>query len=144
MAADTLRSITVRRTGAGRLVATNDRGLELPMGSGDDAFSPVELLLAGLAGCTGLDVEAITARRAEPETFELTATADKVRDESGNYLENVQVVFRVEFPDGESGEAAREVLPQAMQRSHDRLCTVTRTVERVTPVTYRLADVDGE
>jgi len=46
--------------------------------------------------------------------------------------------FVIEFPDGEGGDAARQVLPSALQRSHDRLCTVSRTVELGTPVEVRL------
>lgn len=138
MTSETLRSVSLRRTGPGRLVATNASGAQLPFGSGDDEFSPVELLLAAIAGCSALDVEAITSRRAEPESFELSATADKVRDETGNHLENIEVVFRVRFPDGAGGDEARDVLPTAVERSHDRLCTVTRTVEAASPVTTRV------
>jgi uncharacterized OsmC-like protein len=139
MSEQTLRSVTLRRTAAGRLVATNARGVELAVsGGGDDTFSPVELLLAAIAGCTALDVDALTSRRAEPESFELRASGDKVRDQSGNRLENIEVVFDVTFPSGEGGDAARAVLPDMVARSHDRLCTVTRTVERATQVTFRI------
>jgi len=137
---DTERSVTVRRTGAKRFVATNARGVELPFGPGEEDFSPVELLLTALAGCTALDVEALTSRRAEPESFEVTATADKVRDEAGNRLENLEVVFRVRFPEGEGGDAAREILPAMVAKSHERICTVTRTLERATPVRARIAE----
>ena len=53
--------------------------------------------------------------------------------------------FEVSFPDGESGDAAEAVLPIAIRKSHDRLCTVTRTVELPTPVTstLRSAAVEG-
>lgn len=44
------------------------------------------------------------------------------------------MTFQVRFPEGEAGDAARAVLPEMVTRSHDRLCTVTRTVERGTPV----------
>ena len=59
---------------------------------------------------------------------------DKVRDEGGNRMEELSVTFRVRFPQGEGGDAARALLPDAVQRSHDRLCTVSRTVELGTPV----------
>jgi len=59
---------------------------------------------------------------------------DKVRDETGNRLEDLAVTIEIAFPEGEAGDAAREVLPSAVERSHDRLCTVSRTVERGTPV----------
>jgi uncharacterized OsmC-like protein len=139
MSGDTLRSVTLRRTGKAQFVATNPRGVELPFGSGDVDFTPVELLLAAIAGCSALDVEALTARRAEPESFEVTVTADKLRDETGNHLENIEVVFKVAFPAGEGGDAARAILPEMVAKSHDRLCTVTRTVERGTPVNSHAA-----
>jgi uncharacterized OsmC-like protein len=107
-------------------------------GGDDDTFSPVELLLTAIAGCTALDVDALTSRRAEPESFELRASGNKVRDQSGNRLEDIEVVFDVTFPAGEGGDAARSVLPDMVARSHDRLCTVTRTVERATKVTSRI------
>jgi putative redox protein len=130
-----LRSVSLRRSKAGEFVATNARGVELVLDStGEAHFTPVELLLAAIAGCTGLDVDALTSRRAEPESFALRVTADKVRDEAGNRLESIQVVFEVRFPEGEAGDAARAVLPSMVAKSHDRICTVTRTVERGTPV----------
>jgi len=139
MSDQTWRSVTLRRVAAGRFVATNAKGVELTVsGWDDDAFSPVELLLAAIAGCAALDVDALTSRRAEPESFELRAGGDKLRDDSGNHLANLEVVFEVAFPPGEGGEAARSVLPDLVARSHDRLCTVTRTVERGTPVRFRI------
>ena len=36
------------------------------------------------------------------------------------------------------GDAARAVLPDAVRRSHDRLCTVSRTIELGIPVTSRV------
>jgi hypothetical protein len=39
------------------------------------------------------------------------------------------------FPAGEDGDQARAILPDAVSKSHDRLCTVGRTVEIGTPIT---------
>lgn len=140
MSEDTHREVTVARTSAGRYEATNVRGGRLEFGSGADTdFTPVELLLAAIAGCTAIDVDAFTSRRAEPERFDVDATADKVRDETGTHLENIEITFRVTFPPGDGGDRARQVLPGIVHRSHDRLCTVSRTVERATPVVVRIA-----
>jgi putative redox protein len=137
MSNDTLRSVTLERTSTGQYIATNASGSKLAFGHGDDQFSPVELLLAAIAGCTAIDVDFITSRRAEPTSFEVEASGDKVSTEDGNRMENLEVVFRVAFPEGADGDKARDVLPQAITRSHDRLCTVSRTVELGTPVTTR-------
>lgn len=139
MSDPTKRWVSLRRTSAGEFVAMNARGGELPIGGKGDNFTPVELLLVAIAGCTGLDVDALTSRLAEPTAFELLASADKVRDEAGNRLENIEIVFHVAFPEGPAGDEARRRLPDAVAKSHDRLCTVTRTVEAQTPVRPRIA-----
>ena len=134
MSDDTLRSIEMTRIGKGHFEATNVRGGTLSIGGSEDAFSPVELLLAAIAGCSALDVDAITSKRAEPTRFELQMRGDKIRDEQGNRLTNVVLRFDVEFGDDEGGRAAAAVLERSVRQSHDRLCTVSRSVEVGTPI----------
>jgi putative redox protein len=124
-----LRSITLTRDSRGHYTARNRRGGSLQVSSGTDEMSPVELLLSGIAACTAADVDTVTSRRAEPDSFEVEVTADKVRDEHGNHLQNIQVTFRVRFPEGEGGDVAREIMPKLVRRSHDEWCTVSRTIE---------------
>ena len=132
---DTLRTVELARMGHGRYKATNVRGGVLPIGSGDDPdFTPVELLLAALAGCSAIDVDAITGKRATPESFAVHASGDKIRDEQGNHMTNLRLVFDITFPAGADGDAAREVLPRSIEQSRDRLCTVSRTVALGAPV----------
>ena len=80
----------------------------------------------------------LTARRSEPDTFSVEVDATKVRDDEGNRLTDIQVTFRITFPDDEGGAAARDVLPDVVRRSHDRLCTVGRTVEAGTHIATRI------
>jgi len=130
-----LRRVTLTRDAVGRYTVRNDRGGSITTSSGTEEMSPVELLLAGIAGCTAVDVDTVTTRRAEPEQFEVEVTADKVKDENGNHLQDIEVRFRVRFPEGDGGDAAREMLPKLVKRSHDEWCTVSRTVELGTEVT---------
>ena len=141
MTDDKTRSVEVERVSVGRYLVRNRRGGSISIGSGgDDDFTPVELLLAAIGGCTGIDVDMLTSRRAEPDQFSVRVSGDKIRDESGNRMENLTVEFTVSFPEGEAGDAAREALPLAVRRSHDRLCTVSRTVETGSPVTAEIVD----
>jgi len=136
MSEDTLRSVEIERTSLGNYVVRNVRGGSVSMGAGEDgSFTPVELLLAAIGGCTAIDVDHITSRRAEPTRFSVEVTGDKIRDETGgNRMTNLTVTFTVAFPEGADGDRAREALPRSLQQSHDRLCTVSRTVELGTPV----------
>lgn len=143
-ASENRRHVDLTRIGPTRYKATNDRGGVLPIGSGDDPdFTPVELLLAAVAGCSAIDVELITGKRAQPEAFDLAVTGTKVRDDDGNHLTDVTVTFAVTFPAGEDGDAARAVLDRAIAQSRDRLCTVSRTVALPTPVAMGRADVSA-
>jgi putative redox protein len=136
----TWRGIDLSRASAGHYLATNQRGGTLAVGSGDDQdFSPVELLLVALAACGASNVDELTSRRAEPEKFAVTAEGHKVRDEGGGHLVGLTVTFDLEFPEGEDGDRARAFLPRAMRQTHDRICTVSRTVELGEPVEYAVA-----
>ncbi len=134
---DSWRGVRVTRTGPGRFEATNRRGGVLPIGDGDDTdFTPVETFLASLAACAASNVDAITSRRASPTSFTISGEGHKVRDDDGNHLVGLQVIVDITFPEGPDGDQAREMLPRAVQQTHDRICTVSRTVALGEPVEY--------
>jgi uncharacterized OsmC-like protein len=47
---------------------------------------------------------------------------------------DIEVTFTVRFPEGSDGDRARARLPRAIEQSRDRLCTVSRTVQRGAPI----------
>ena len=124
------RRVDVERVGPSRFELVNSRGTRISIGTSDgDDFTPVELLLGAIGGCSAIDVDILTTRRSEPTSFTATVTGRKIRNDDGNQLDDIELTFRVAFPPGDAGDAARDVLPKAVQRSHDQLCTVSRTVE---------------
>jgi uncharacterized OsmC-like protein len=134
---DNERSVSITRTGPRAFTATNRRGGTLAFGEGQDAdFTPIELLLVAIAGCSAIDIDYITARRAEPVVFEAVTKAEKLADDKGNHLGNVTVDLQIVFPEGPEGDRARAILERAAIQTRDRLCTVTRTVELPTPVSF--------
>jgi putative redox protein len=135
----THRSVTISRVANSRYTVTNDRGGEMTVGTGEGTdFTPVDLLLAAIGGCTAIDVDILTSRRSEPDEFTVQVDAEKIRDGHGNRLVDIVVTFRVTFPDTPAGYEARSVLPDAARKSHDRLCTVGRTVEVGTPIATQI------
>ena len=132
-------TVNLSRVSQHHFEATNARGGTLSFGrkwAGE--FTPVELLLVAIAGCTSMDVDAITVKRSEPARFNVSCSGHSTKSTHGNHVTDIQVDFDVEFPDNEGGRAATGVLNKAIRKSHDRLCTVTRTVELGTPVDARL------
>jgi len=145
MTDDTMRSVELTRIGPARFKATNARGGETFFGTGGEEpdFTPVELLLAALAGCAAVDIDLITGKRVDPTTFEMRTTGHKVRDEQGSHLVGLTIHLDVRFPEGEDGDRARDMLPRAIQQTRDRLCTVGRTVAIGEPVEYVEEDLSA-
>jgi putative redox protein len=145
MSEDNVRTVEVTRVSKGLYEATNAHGVRMVFGNDNTQnFSAVELLLAAIAGCSSTDVDLITSKRAEPTDFRARICGDKVRDGAGrNHVSDIRLTFDVSFPEGEEGDAARGVLERAVQQSHDRLCSVSQTVERGTPIEVHVAEAAG-
>jgi putative redox protein len=141
MSDENVRTVEVTRIGKGLYEATNAHGVRMVFGHDNtENFSAVELLLTAIAGCSATDVDFITSKRSEPADFRVHISGDKVRDETArNHVSNIRLTFDISFPEGEQGDAARGVLERAVHQSHDRLCSVSQTVMRGTPVEVRVA-----
>ncbi len=115
-------SVTVRRVGEGRFVATTAAGATVEIGG--DGFSPVQLLEAALAACAAMTAEQLITRRGG-DSFAVTATGKQ----SAHELRSVDVAF-----DLPADEPLATIIPRAVARE----CKVSRTVEHGAPVTVRL------
>ena len=114
----TLRSIDLTRIGKARYKAINRRGGVLPIGNGDEDpdFTPVELLLAALAGCAAIDVDLITGKRAEATRFDLRGQRPQGPRRAGQSHRRAEHLARHRLSRGEAGDRAREMLPRAIAR----------------------------
>ena len=144
MADTARRGVTLQRLDTGVYRARNAAGAELTFGSlYDEGFSPVELLLAAIGGCSAVDVDTVTARRSEPDRFEIEVSGEVVRGEDGNIMRDLKMTFDVTFPDGDAGDEARQVMPRAVRTSQERTCTVSRTIEQGTPIEVQITPGDA-
>ncbi|MEU8248059.1 OsmC family protein [Nonomuraea sp. NPDC048916] len=125
-----MANVRVERTEDGGFRATNARGAEVLMGSGDEegAFTPVELLLAAVGGCNIVTVEPLTAKRGH-RLVRLAMTVEAVKVEP-NRLGPVTITYDVELPSPEAEEVYRAVAT----RVHEKYCTVSRSLEEGTEV----------
>ncbi|WP_430868082.1 OsmC family protein [Demequina aurantiaca] len=137
MTNDSTRKVTMTRESEGVYVATNAAGDSLTFGQGEGMLSPVELMLAAIAGCSSIDLDAMTSRRVQPDRFNVTASADKATHDGGAILENIVVEWDLLFPEGADGDKARARVGAALKSSREKTCTVSRTVEAGVPVEFR-------
>lgn len=139
------RSVELSRVTTGHYTARNAAGTEIEFGQGEGLLSPVELLLAAIAGCSAIDVDTATSRSAEPTTFSVTASGNKVVDESGaNRMDELNLSFKLAFNDDADGRKAASMVERLVALSHDKYCTVSRTVEHGTPVATSVAVTTGD
>src|SRR5216684_781351 len=121
------RTVTVERSAQGVFIVTNSRGGQITFGTGSGAdFTPTELLLAAVGGCTAIDVDILTSRRAEPDSFQVRVDADKVRDTGGNRLTNIEVTFRIVFL---PARMATKPGPYCLTRSASHMTGSARSAE---------------
>lgn len=60
------RTVPVERVTQGAFTVTDTRGDQVTFGTGSDtSCMPTELLLGAIAGCTAIDIDILTLRRAE-------------------------------------------------------------------------------
>ncbi|SDK17877.1 OsmC family protein [Nonomuraea jiangxiensis] len=129
-----MANVRVERTEEGGFRATNARGAEVRIGSGDEegVFTPVELLLAAVGGCNIVTVEPLTAQRGH-RLVRLAMTVGAEKAES-NKLGPVTVTYDVELPSEEADAVYRAVA----ERVHAKYCTVSRSLQDGTEVRLEL------
>ena len=106
-------------------VATREDGhsltMDAPPSSGGDGegFTPVELILAGLGGCTGIDIVTIMQRQRQQITsVEVKVTGTK-RKELPHYFEAIDVHYLVR-----GRNISESALKRAIELSEQTYCSV--------------------
>jgi putative redox protein len=100
------------RTGSGHKIVLDDSG-------GNSGPRPVEMLLVGQAGCTGMDVISILQKKRQIVTrYEVTVTADQ-RDGQPAVYTRADVVHLVEGPALDEAAVRR-----AIELSATKYCSV--------------------
>ena len=117
-----IRSIELTRIAENHYRATAPSGASIEFGRGEGLMTPVELLLAAVAGCSSIAVDTVTSRHTEPTKF----------------VDNVHLDFDLACPDDEEGKKADARVERLVGLSHDKYCTVSRTVEHPTKVDFSI------
>ncbi len=101
-------------------------------GSGEGP-RPVEMLLMGLAGCTGMDVIAILEKkRQKVSSFRLQVSGER-RDEHPRVFTKLHVIYIVRGK-GIDVDAVR----QAVHLSEERYCSVAAMLREAAPITTEI------
>jgi len=108
-----------------RFVATDSTGHSIVMdaskqGGGEGSgFSPLQLLLAALGGCTGIDIVDIMRKQRQPvDDLEIVVSGERVKEPPRVY-NKIHVEYRVK-----GKEIKEKAVQRAIRLSEDKYCSV--------------------
>lgn len=88
-------------------------------------FRPMQLLLAGLGGCSGIDIVSILKKqRQEIESFHMRIEGEREVDKEPSLWENVTIVFELK------GNIDPAKAKRACELSMEKYCSVAQTLRQ--------------
>jgi len=95
--------------------------------------SPKELMLAGIIGCTGMDIVALLKKHGmTPESLTITGDAEP-RQSHPRVFTGIEIVF-----DAKGQAVSAEKLLEAARLSLTKFCGVSAMVSKVVPIHYKV------
>ena len=106
-------------------------GTEIAVGGNDDGARPMELILMGLGGCTGMDVISILRKKRQEVTrFEVQLSAERA-DQHPKVFTKINVHYVIA---GQNVTA--EAVERAIELSATRYCPANAMLSATMPVTH--------
>jgi putative redox protein len=107
-------------------------------GGHNAGFRPMELLLVGLGGCSGMDVISILRKKRQPVTgLEINIQGKKAENHPHVY-EEVHIEYVVKGP-----EVEKQAVERAICLSLDKYCSVGATLAKAGTITHSYKIVQG-
>jgi putative redox protein len=102
------------------------------IGGIDGGMSPMQLLLAGIGGCSAIDVISILSKQKQNlESLSVDVVADKQPMPEGySEFKTIHMHFKV------GGHVDVLKLERALALSHEKYCSVSKALEKSSKVTY--------
>ena len=101
-----------------------------PIGN-DTAPTPKQLLLAGICGCTAMDVIALLKKHKQPlESFHVEADAPLTEGVYPAIFKEVKLIFKLK------GQLDAEKVLESITLSQTKYCGVSAMVSKAVPISY--------
>ena len=127
--ADNWREVSATWEGGLNFVGENDKGGMVQMGPTDESIGPMQLLLIGLAGCTGIDIVTILEKKKSPPTdFKV-----RVRGKRAETFPMVYTDIEVEYLLWGDHLKERDV-EQAIKLSEHKYCSVSIMISKTAKI----------
>lgn len=133
--ADNWREVSATWQGGLSFNGANDKGGTVRMGQVDETIGPMQLLLLGLAGCTGIDVITILEKKRQtPTDFKVN-----VRGKRAETFPMVYTDIEIEYLFWGDTLKARDI-EQAIKLSEHKYCSVSIMLAKTARIssTYKI------
>lgn len=119
----------VHRSASGHAVVTD---APVDKGGGGSAPSPMELVILGLIGCTGVDVVSILKKMRQPlESCEVEAVSERAEDHPRVYT-RIRVTYTLR------GDLDPKKVERAVELSEQTFCSVSAMLRGTTEITSEI------
>ncbi len=111
---------------------------DIEVGGKDTGFRPMELLLIGLGGCSGMDIVSILKKKKEDVTgLEINIKGEKAENYPKKFTD-IDIEFVVK-----GRNISEEAVKRAVNLSMERYCSVKATLEGSAKISfsYRIVEV---
>jgi putative redox protein len=96
---------------------------------------PMELLIMGLGGCSGIDVLSILRKqKINPTFFKIKLHAEREKDAVPSLFTDIVLEFIF------NKEVDPSKAERAVQLSMDKYCSVAKTLEKTANITYKISN----
>lgn len=134
---DQWREIIVEWHGGGAFIGHNATGGAVQMGTLDErpGVSPMELVLVGLAGCTGVDIVDILKKKRQPLKALKVKARGKKAEEFPKIYKEIEITYLI-WGDGIDPKAVE----RAIQLSEEKYCSVSAMLRETVEIrsTYHI------
>ncbi|MGE6220623.1 OsmC family protein [Nubsella zeaxanthinifaciens] len=127
----------IRKSGKFNFEATNSGGFSVELdanpaiGGTGKGFRPMETLLVGLGGCSGIDmVNILTKQKEDLKDIKINIKATRREDETPAIFENIDIQFNL------FGELSVAKVERALQMTFDKYCSVSNILGRSATINF--------
>ncbi|WP_138431588.1 OsmC family protein [Fodinibius saliphilus] len=129
--------ITIDQLDSTHMEAANEEGGLLRMdgstsiGGLEGGFSPMQLLLAGVGGCSAIDIIGILKKQRQ-DLEDLSVEVEGERESVDEYSEFTKIHIKYIF----AGDLDESKVERAINLSLDKYCSVSKTLEKTSEITH--------
>lgn len=100
-------------------------------------FRPMQLMLAGIGGCSGIDIISILKKQKQPlEDIQITVNGEREKDKIPSLFEKIHILYTLK------GKLDEKKVKRAIELSLNQYCSVAKILEKTADISYSYKIID--